>query len=376
MTEFEFIKRLREAAGKRKHSARVVTGIGDDAGVISELANRDLIVTTDLLIEGVDFYRDAFSARLLGHRALAVSLSDIAAMGGRPHWSLVSFGVSTETWGKDFKDEFFEGYLALADQYRVTLAGGDISETKDGVIIDSIVMGEVNSGAAVLRSGARPGDQIYVTGNLGGAAAGLKLIEMGARLLNQGSGVRGQGSEPSGSPTVREVGTEPGAVATGSRIADESNQRSDEDAIETLLLRHLRPCPRVGWGIVLGEERLATAMIDISDGLSSDLKHLCDESNVGALIESAALPIDKDVIRLCGRRALDPLLLALHGGEDFELLFTVHPENVARLPKRVDGVEISHIGEITADAGSIRIEEKSRVWKLEPQGFEHFKRSV
>ena len=160
--------------------------------------------------------------------------------------------------------------------------------------------------------------------------------------------------------------SEPGAVATG------SSDPRDERAIQSLLLRQLCPSPRVGWGIVLGEEHLASAMIDLSDGLSSDLRHLCKESNVGALIDSASIPLDEDVKHLCGRRALDPLALALHGGEDFELLFTVSPENASRLPKRVDGIVISHIGEITDGPGQIRIREKDRVWDLQPKGFEHF----
>ncbi len=344
MNEFDFIQRLRDQTRSRKHSTRLVTGIGDDASVISELAGRAVVVTTDLLAEGIDFYREATPPRLLGHKALAVSLSDIAAMGARPLWSLVSIGLPDDVWNDNFKDEFFEGFLGLADEYGIALAGGDVSRTVDQIVIDSILLGEVSSGAAVLRSTAQPGDQIYVTGALGGSAAGLKLIEMGARVR---------------SPTVRE-----GAV---------SDEESETDAIDFLLLRHLRPSPRVGWGIVLGEERLASAMIDISDGLSSDLAHLCRESNAGALIQSAQLPIDKDVIRLCGRRALDPLALALHGGEDFELLFTVHPENAARLPKRVDGVAISCIGEITNQPGQVRIAEKNRIWDLEAKGFEHFR---
>jgi thiamine-monophosphate kinase len=363
MNEFDFIQRLRDQTRSRKHSSRLVTGIGDDASVISQLPGRALVVTTDLLAEGIDFYRNATPPRLLGHKALAVSLSDIAAMGARPLWSLVSIGLPSEIWDQNFKDEFFAGYLALADEYGVALAGGDLSRTVEQIVIDSILLGEISSGAAVLRSTAQPGDQIYVTGALGGSAAGLKLIEMGARISRQeAGGSKQEQTEVRGtSPTVRE----------GSAVQDE--ERSDEHAIQTLLLRHLRPRPRVGWGIVLGEERLASAMIDISDGLSSDLAHLCRESNVGALIQSAQLPIDKDVIKLCGRRALDPLALALHGGEDFELLFTVHPENAARLPKRVDGVAISRIGEITNEPGQIRIAEKNRVWDLEPQGFEHFK---
>jgi thiamine-monophosphate kinase len=182
MNEFDFIRSLREQTRSRRHSARVVTGIGDDASLIAETANRNLVVTTDLLVEDVDFHRDAAPPRLLGHKALAVSLSDIAAMGARPFWSFVSIALTAEVWKSDFKDEFFAGYLAMADQYGVTLAGGDVSETKTGIVIDSIVLGEVRSETAVLRSGARAGDRIYVTGSLGGAAGGLKLIEMGARL--------------------------------------------------------------------------------------------------------------------------------------------------------------------------------------------------
>jgi len=351
MNEFDFIDSLRQRANSRKHSARVLTGIGDDASIIAQSADRDLIVTTDLLVEGVDFHRGATPARLLGHKALAVSLSDIAAMGARPFCSFLSIGMPRAEWATNFKDDFFEGYFALADRFGVTLSGGDVSETKEGIVIDSIVLGEVKSGAAVKRSDARPGDQIYVTGNLGGAAAGLKLIENGARVR---------------SPTVREGHATDTQPTIGS-------DKADDDSIQSLLLRQLRPSPRVGWGIVLGEEGLATAMIDISDGLSSDLNHLCTESQAGALIDSSSIPLDDDVKRLCGRRALDALALALHGGEDFELLFTVTPENVSRLPKRVDGVSISHIGEITDGDRTIRIREKDRIWDLQSQGFSHFK---
>lgn len=381
MNEFDFIRGIREQTRSRKHSSRLVTGIGDDAAVVNQIADRDLIVTTDLLIEGVDFYRDAAPAAMLGHKALAVSLSDIAAMGGRPFWSLLSIGMPAEIWQDNFKDEFFSGYFELADQFGVTLAGGDVSRTNEGIVIDSIVLGEVTSGAAILRSGLRPGDQVYVTGTLGGAAAGLKLIEMGARLGESGVTSLPRAGSRVSSPTVREgSASEPGAVATGFGFSvgsiEREPQSSETRAIESLLLRQLRPSPRVGWGIVLGEERLAGAMIDISDGLSSDLAHLCEESDVGVLIDSASVPIDRDVIHLCGRRALDPLMLALHGGEDFELLFTVRPDDVARLPKRVDGVAISRIGEVTDQPGKIRISEKNRVWDLQPEGFEHFKGSV
>ena len=377
MNEFDFIRRLREQTRTRNQSPRILTGIGDDASVISEAGNRDFVVTTDLLVEGVDFYRDTAPASLLGHKALAVSLSDIAAMGARPLWSLVSIGMPAEVWADDFKESFFEGYFALADRYGVVLCGGDVSEAKDKTVIDSIVGGEVNSGRAVLRSTAQPGDQIFVTGGLGGAAAGLKLIEMGARMGPKGLTSLPAPSKRGTSRTVREGselrGTSP-TVREGSKAAE--IHTSELRTIEALLLRQLCPDARVGWGIVLGEERLASAMIDVSDGLSSDLGHLCRQSNVGALLQSERIPIDKEVTKLCGRRALDPLALALHGGEDFELLFTVRPDDVTRLPKRVDGVKASHIGEITNQSGVIRIAEGRRIWDLQPRGFEHFSRSV
>lgn len=344
MNEFDFIRRLREQTRSRQQSSRLSVGIGDDAAVIRQYSDRDFVLTTDLLVEGIDFYPQTTPPQLLGHKALAVSMSDIAAMGARPRWALASVGLANDVWDSNFKDDFFAGYLGLADRYDVTLAGGDVSASQQ-IVIDSILVGEVTTGRAVLRSTAQPGDQIFVTGSLGGAAAGLKLIELGARV--------GEGRQ---------------------QEADGRRQDGDDEtrAVDSLLLRQISPQPRVGWGIVLGEDHLATSMIDISDGLSSDLHHLCAESNVGATIDAASLPLDENVVQLCGRRALDPLALALHGGEDFELLFTVAPENVARLPKFVDGIPISHIGEIGEAAGSVRVNEQTRVWELAPQGFEHF----
>jgi thiamine-monophosphate kinase len=345
MSEFDFIKRIRERAVPKEsaHSslitqhASLLTGIGDDAAVLKQLAGRDTVITTDLLVEDIDFHRDSTPPPLLGHKALAVSLSDIAAMGARPRWALLSIGLPQDIWDSAFADQFYEGFFALADAYDVRLIGGDVSRTPEKIVIDSIVLGECANGSAVLRSGAQPGDQLFVTGTLGGSAAGLRLIERGARVDGENQG------------------------------------DADSAALKELLLHHLCPQPRVGWGLVLGEEQLASAMIDISDGLSSDIKHLCDESKTGALIDVARLPIDPLVTELCGRRALDPLLLALHGGEDFELLFTVHPDKIASLPKRVDGIAISRIGAITNESGRICVAEKDRVWDLEAKGFDHFK---
>ena len=333
-SEFDFIDALRRRAGASGYS--LVAGIGDDAAVVRSTPGRDTVITADLLVEDIDFRRTTIPPYLLGHKALAVSLSDIAAMGARPLWSMVSIGVPEDVWQTDFLQRLYDGLLDLANRYGVQLIGGDTSRTNERIVIDSIVSGECAAGMAVRRSGASAGDQVFVTGSLGAAAAGLRLIERGAHLAEQ-------------------------------NFADDDSQKLDH-----VLLRQLRPEARVGWGIVLGEERLATAMIDLSDGLSSDLNRLCTASNVGALIDSALLPIDDRVTELCGRRALDPLQLALHGGEDFELLFTVKPENVARLPKRVDGVEIKRIGEITDSGKGVRVSEGVRVWELKPGGWVHF----
>jgi thiamine-monophosphate kinase len=334
-SEFDFINSLRQRVASLTTQS-LVAGIGDDAAVIRNTGGKETVITADLLVEDVDFRRTTTPPYLLGHKALAVSLSDMAAMGARPLWSLISIGVPDDVWQTDFVEWFYDGLLELANGYGVRLIGGDTSRTTGHIVIDSIVSGECAAGMSVKRSGAKPGDQIFVTGWLGAAAAGLRLIERGAHLAEQ-------------------------------NLGDEDSQKLDH-----ILLRQLRPEPRVGWGMVLGEERLATSMIDLSDGLSSDLNHLCEASGVGALIDSSLLPVDDRVQELCGRRALDPLQLALHGGEDFELLFTVAPQNAARLPRKVDGVEIKRIGTIQSASEGVKISEGARTWELKPGGWMHF----
>ncbi|HEX9544580.1 MAG TPA: thiamine-phosphate kinase [Pyrinomonadaceae bacterium] len=345
MNEFDFINKIRARVAAKQgsgsslitHHSSLVRGIGDDAAVIRVDQGKDTVVTTDLLMEEIDFKRDTTSPEMLGHKALAVSLSDIAAMGARARWGLVSIGLPADVWESGFAERLYDGYLSLADRYGVELAGGDISRTTEKIAIDSILIGECGSGRAIMRRGAAPGDQIFVTGFLGDAAAALRLIERGVRVH----------------------------TANGPK-------RLEEHSLERLLLRQLSPDPRVGWGLLLGEQQLASAMIDISDGLSSDLNHLCKESGVGAVIDAGGIPIDHVVREICGRRALDPLLLALHGGEDFELLFTVKPENAGKLPKRVDGVAVTAIGSIKEESYGVKISEGARVWDLEPGGWEHF----
>ena len=345
-SEFDFINSIRRRELRRlnarntdssliTHHSSLIKGIGDDAAVIRQRSGFDTVVTADLLVEGVDFDLERFrtSPRDLGHKALAVSLSDIAAMGARPSTCLLSVGVPRARWESDFLEQFYEGVFALAARHSVNVIGGDISRTPRHVVIDSIVLGETRRGRAVLRAGARPGDQIFVTGSLGGAAAGL-------RLLQEDSDTKG---------------------------ADRRGR-----ARRRLIRRQTRPTPRVEWGRLLGEQKLATALIDLSDGLSSDLSHLCAESGVGATVEAALLPLDPS-IKAAGFDDADALRLALDGGEDFELLFTVRPRDASKLPGEVEGVRVTRVGEVTGERGNLKLLRDGRALPLRPGGFEHFK---
>jgi thiamine-monophosphate kinase len=253
---------------------------------------------------------------MLGHKALAVSLSDIAAMGGMPKYGLISLGVPESLWKHDFLDLFYEGWHELAAQFGVELVGGDISRA-DSFVIDSFVMGEGAKGKAFRRSGAKPGDIIFVTGELGGAALGLQLLESGLRLA-------------------------------------ENTPSAERNA----MFRQLKPFPQITTGISLQQNGLVTSAIDISDGLSSDIHHVCDASGVGASIDSDKLPIARGAA----------LEMALEGGEDFELLFTVEPG------RQSEALELgaSSIGTITDAAGVIELIKGSKRVKLPPRGFRHF----
>ena len=345
-SEFDFISRIkRRAAGARGAQADgLVLGIGDDAAVFNGRGRRDTVITADLLVEDIDFRRTSLPHDI-GYKALAVSLSDIAAMGARPRWTLLSLGLPQAVYDSPFAAGIYEGFLSAARRFGVTLIGGDVSRTPERIVIDSIVLGEVRRGGAARRCGARAGDHIYVTGTLGGAAAGLKLSEH----------------------------------ANGLRTRDARTRALSGFA--ELARRQARPLPRVECGALLGERRLASAMIDLSDGLSSDLAHLCESSGVGALVDAARITVAPLLKRaksinshpLARALADDALSLALHGGEDFELLFTVRPRVAARLPRRLGGVRLTRIGEVREAREGIMIKHGARVDVLRPSGFDHFK---
>lgn len=332
-TEFDFIRNLRNRNFTQNSQSKIRVGIGDDCAVITKDAKTDLVITTDLLIEDIDFRREWTTPEFLGHKSLAVSLSDAAAMGAKPVWAMLSIGVPEKIWKTDSVERFYDGWFKLAEKFGVELVGGDVSRAPDKIVIDSIVAGEVRKGKAVLRSGAKPGDLIFVTGELGGAAAGLKLLENGERI-----------------------------------------EKSD---FTNLLLLQLKPHSQTKVGCIIGEKNLASAMIDLSDGLSSDLAHLCRASGVGAKIYADKLPLDgnfKDLNRSKKYKALfsDRLHFALNGGEDYELLFTVNPKKKFRVEKELKNFNFSYIGEVTASVETIELSDEKKTDILQAKGFRHF----
>ena len=333
--ELEIIARLRARA---RAAAGVRVGIGDDAAVLETNGARDWLVCSDLMTEGVHFRREWSPPRRLGRKALAVTLSDIAAMGGAARYAMVSVALPPAL-PVGFVDELLDGLLDYAEASKVAIIGGDTSGSADSLFIDTIAIGDCEAGQAIRRSGATVGDVIYVTGALGASMAGLMLLERGHRLTND--------------------------AATD---AEDAISRARTSAMS----KHLSPAPHLALGRGIGERRLATAMIDVSDGLSTDLAHILDESSCGAVAHAAAIPIAGAALALARELNAEPLALALHGGEEYELLFTARPEHreeIVQLSKEA-GVPITAIGEITASSG-LRLERDGTVEALTPSGYEH-----
>ena len=323
--ELYLLSRLRHrkdvAAGGR---GGLRLGIGDDCALLRAKADEEIAVTTDLSIEGRHFRLDWQPPESIGHRALARGLSDLAAMGARPLAAFLSLGLPADLTsakrGKPWIERFYDGLLALAGEHRTPLAGGDLSESPIA-LADIVLVGAVPAGRALLRSGARPGDNLYVSGALGGASAGLVQL---AR------------------------------VAPTGRIPRR---------LEPMLRTHLYPEPRIQQGMWLGSRGIASAGIDLSDGLSTDLAHLCEESGVAAEVDAAAIPVATGA-------TLDQ---ALHGGEDYELLFAARP--AARLPRAIGGVPVTRIGHVVRvrpRTARIVLRTAAGAEPLERRGWEHF----
>jgi thiamine-monophosphate kinase len=255
-------------------------------------------------------------------------------MGGIPKFAMISLAVPP-AFGSDFIDELFKGLFELANASGVSIIGGDTSSSRDSLFIDVSVIGECESGRAVTRQGAKSGDKIYVSGSLGASALGLSLLEGGFRL-------------------------------------DDSKDVSDARGLGAVL-KHLAPEPRLRLGRALGEAGLATAMIDISDGLSTDLWHILEESGCGAIIHVEAIPIAECVRSLASEApGMDPLSLALNGGEDYELLFTVRPEDQQRIAElsNASGVPLTAVGKIV-EGGGLQLEREGALEPVQPAGYKH-----
>ncbi|AXC10810.1 Thiamine-monophosphate kinase [Acidisarcina polymorpha] len=322
-------------------------GIGDDCAILRPNAGDELAITTDFSLENVHFRRDWHSPEAIGHRCLARGLSDLAAVGAKPMAAFLSLALPKELTARHrgkpaWVERFFDGLLALAAKMNVPLAGGDTAESpahkgKAGLVAaDIVLVGGVKRGRALLRSGAKPGDLLYVTGpGLGGAGAELLALERNPSRF------------------------------TALKVAAPGHP-------------HLYPEPRIAAGLRLRKRGLATAAIDLSDGLSTDLHHLCGESGLAAEIDATVVPIHPMAqLAEAAGWARSALQLALHGGEDYELLFTARPQT--KIPRELDGVAIHAIGRMSkmrnGKPAVTLLEEGKAVSELRARGWEHFRGS-
>ncbi|MBT0664019.1 thiamine-phosphate kinase [Geobacter pelophilus] len=319
--EFGLIGRIAERVSTKDG---VRCGIGDDAAALEPAAGSVQLVTSDMLLEGVHFDLAYTPPELLGRKSLAVNLSDMAAMGGKARWFLLSLGLPAAT-DVTFLDRFVSGMLEMAGLYGVALVGGDTCASKSGLVISITLIGEQLPNRVVYRSGAKPGDLICVTGTLGDSALGLAELRQGKR-----DGV---------------------AVA-----------------------RHLDPVPRCSEGLMLAEAGIPSAMIDLSDGLLADLGHILEGSGAGARFEISKIPCSPHFSEHAAKLGADPLPLALSGGEDYELLFTAAPECWPDIEKLFAGApsQVTVIGEITAAGGIQAVLPSGERYLPDSEGFRHF----
>jgi thiamine-monophosphate kinase len=322
------IRRIRSRA---RPGRGVTLGIGDDCALLRAGPGEEIAITTDLSIEGRHFRLDWHEPEVVGHRTVARGLSDLAAMGARPLAAFVSLGLRRELAGGGrggWVERFYDGLLKLAKEYETALAGGDLAKSPV-TLADVVLAGVVPRGKALKRSGARAGDAIYVTGELGGAAAGLEKLRSSQFLVHS---------------------------------SQKGRLRGEND--EILLRAHLYPQPRVAQGLWLRRRGAATAAIDLSDGLSTDLAHICEESGVAAEVDEAALPV----------AAGATLEQALNGGEDYELLFTA--AEGTRIPRAIAGVRVTRIGRMMRRGGKRALvtlrSADGAARALEARGWEHF----
>ena len=331
--EFGLLKKL---SGQFKSThPRVIKGIGDDTSVTVQDETKYLLCTTDTLVEDIHFSLKHTSSYNLGKKAVSISLSDIAAMGGAPTFLLTSIILPAST-PVDFINLLYKGIKERADEFAVALVGGNTSASPEKIVITTIMLGEVPKDQVIFRKGASAGDVVYVTGRLGDSSLGLKIWK------------------------------------------EKDDKIITDPFLKDAMLAHIDPFPRVREGRKLAEKKLATSMIDISDGLISELRHITEESMVGAKIWLDKIPISTALKRWLVDHPAD-ITLSLSGGEDYELLFTAPKANthmIENLAKEL-GIPITQIGEIVPQEYGISVlDDKGGVFQPPSNGFEHWKSSA
>lgn len=322
----------------------MVLGIGDDTAILEPPAGERLLLTTDCLVEGVHFARRWMPPKFLGRKAVAVNASDIAAMGGEPFFVLLSLAVPSDSEVEALW-QLVEGVDERARELGMTLVGGNLASSPGGILVDVAVVGATARKRALRRSGARPGDGIYLSGRVGAAITGLRLLEQGAVL-----------------------------APAGGLIVPESLRGGPVALAEACIRSHIDPEPRLALGRDLNRRRLATACIDVSDGLALDLHRLCRASGVGARIQESALPLSPGLLAWDRVWKRDPLLSAAGGGEDYELLFTCRSEEkLARYRDRSD-LLLTRIGEATEETTVELVGRDGVKGPLTASGWDHFGR--
>lgn len=326
--EFNLIENIRKSYSLENHE--IIRGIGDDAAALKVGTDSLVLTTTDMLLEDVHFDLNYFSPYDLGKKAMAVNLSDIAAMGGSPKWFLISLGLPGSV-DDAFVEQFYLGMSHLADRFEVKLIGGDTVASPSGLVISVQLIGTVRQDEMLLRRGARPGDLIFVTGTLGDSSAGLEILKRGLS----------------------------------------SEEKVDE--YEYVAMRHLNPSPRVDEARYLAAGKIVTSMIDISDGLVQDLNHICDESNVRGKVWLNQVPLSDSYKYVSKEIGLDSYL-PVCGGEDYELLFTVPGDRVGLLEgfKEAFSCGVTSIGEIIQGHGVRVHDENDAPVELGACGYDHF----
>ena len=324
--EFGLIHRIQNFIGEP--SEDVVLGLGDDAAVLRIRPGHQAVLTTDTLVEGVHFDRAYTPVESLGWKSLAINISDVAAMGGIPRFAVAALALP-ERWSVEDVEEFYRGMERCGSRYGCAIVGGDTVHIEETACITVTVMGEIETGRAVQRGGAGTGDLVCVTGKLGGSRAGLEVL----------------------------------------------SSQSDREEFRDSVNRFLEPEPRVREARAILEALSPTSMIDISDGLASEMHHLCRQSGVGCLIEEEDLPVSGEVFRWTEEKGGSPVDYALGSGEEYELLFTVGKkacEQTLRQEFESLGTEVTVIGKILQKAAGIKIRKDGKTRPLNVKGWDHF----